>query len=295
MGLKIFLQDKLVDEKDAKISVFDHGLLYGDGVFEGIRAYNSKVFKLKEHIERLYSSANAIALKIPFNKSEIIEKILLTIRANELKDAYIRLIITRGVGDLGLDPNKTSFPTLIIIASKIMLYPEKYYQNGLEIITTSTRRNSPDVLNPKIKSLNYLNNILAKIEVHNTTAVEGLMLNSNGYVAECTGENIFVVKNNVLLTPPGYIGALEGITRNTVIELATKLGYITKEAVFTRFEIYNSDECFLTGTAAEIVPVTKIDNRTIGNGKPGIITLQLMKEFKELVKKEGVEIYKSDS
>lgn len=291
MNYKVFLNNKLVDEKDAKISVFDHGVLYGDGVFEGIRAYNGKIFKLKEHLDRLQFSAKAISLEIPLNNKQLTKAIIETIRANKLKDTYVRVVVTRGVGDLGLDPKKTHFPTIFIIAKEISLYPLKYYQTGLELVTVSIRRNHPEALNPKIKSLNYLNNILAKIEVDKTSACEGLMLTTAGYVAECTGENIFIVKNKILLTPPTYVGVLEGITRQTTMELACKLGFKAKEEILTRYDIYNADECFITGTAAQIMPVVKLDGRIIGNGTPGKITFQLIKEFQKLTKKEGTPVY----
>ena len=288
MALKIYLNGKLVDEKDARLSVFDHGLLYGDGVFEGIRSYNGVVFKLKEHIDRLYESAHTIMLKIPLSKAQMIEAVINTLRANKLKDAYIRLVITRGEGDLGLDPRKCLKPTIFIITHKIELYPEKYYKEGLKIVTVPTTRNLPEALNPQIKSLNYLNNILAKIEAINAGVEEAIMLNVHGYVAECTGDNIFIVKKGCLLTPPVYIGALKGITRGTVIGLARKAGVSVKEDVLTRHDLFNADECFLTGTAAEIIPVVKIDSRIIGDGKPGKMTLKLLADFRKLAKTDGV-------
>ncbi len=292
MSKLIYLDGKLVKRNEAKISVFDHGLLYGDGVFEGIRAYNGRVFRLREHLERLYNSARVITLEIPISKEKMEEAVVTTIRANKLKDAYIRLIVTRGVGDLGLDPAKCSKPTIIIIADKISLYPEEYYTKGLEISTVSIRRNIPEALNPCIKSLNYLNNILAKIEATKMGVPEAIMLNKDGYVAECTGDNIFILKKNTLITPPTWVGSLPGITREAVMEIAkTNLKLLVKEEVFTRYHIYTADECFLTGTAAEIVPVVKVDERVIGNGKPGKITIELMKEFKELTISTGLPIY----
>ena len=288
MGLMIYLNGKLVDEKDARISVFDHGLLYGDGVFEGIRSYNRLIFKLKEHIDRLYESAHTIMLKIPISKSEMVEAVVKTLRANKLKDAYIRLVVTRGEGDLGLDPRKCSKATIFIITDKIALYPDKFYKQGLEIVTVPTQRNTPEALNPQIKSLNYLNNILAKIEALNAGAEEAIMLNSEGYVAECSGDNIFIVKKGCLLTPPVYIGALRGITRGAVCELAKKARIPVMEEVLTRHDLFNADECFLTGTAAEIVPVVKIDNRVISNGEPGEITLRLLLDFHRLTQVDGV-------
>lgn len=289
--MKVYLDGELVDEKEAKISVFDHGLLYGDGVFEGIRSYNSRVFRLEEHLKRLYRSAKAIMLKIPLSPEEMKENVLLTLRTNGLRDAYIRLVITRGEGDLGLDPKKCKKPTIIIITSKIVLYPEEFYKKGLELITVATRRNVPEALNPCIKSLNYLNNILAKIEANNAGVSEAIMLNADGFVTECTGENIFIIREGLLLTPPPWVGTLEGITRGVVMELADGLGIKVKEEVLTRYDLYNADECFLTGTAAEIVPVVKIDGRVIAQGVPGSYTLKLMTAFHELTQKEGVPIY----
>jgi len=289
-NMKIYINGKFYGKNDAKISVFDHGLLYGDGVFEGIRSYSRLVFKLKEHIDRLFESAHSIMLKIPLTKSELMKAVILTLKENSLKDAYIRLVVTRGEGDLGLDPRKCAgCPTVIIIADKITLYPEKFYKNGLEIITVPTIRNLPEALNPQIKSLNYLNNILAKIEAANVGYEEAIMLDSLGYVAECTGDNIFIVKSNHLYTPPQCMGTLRGITRDSVLEIARKNKIPVHEHVLTRHEVYISDECFLTGTAAEIIPVVKVDGRVIGNGKPGKITLGLMKKFKELTKREGVK------
>lgn len=289
--MKIYLDGKFVEKDEAKISVFDHGLLYGDGVFEGIRAYHGRVFKLKEHIDRLYNSARSITLSIPYTKDEMEKLVIEVLRVNKLKDAYIRLVVTRGVGDLGLDPSKCPRPTLFIIADKIKLYPEEFYKNGLEIVIVSTRRNIPEAINPCIKSLNYLNNILGKIEANRAGVPEAIMLNSEGYVAECTGDNIFILKENALVTPPTWAGALDGITRQTVMDLAkNKLKLLVKEDLMTPYHLYTADECFLTGTAAEVVPVTKIDSRIIGDGKPGKVTLKLIKEFHELTKTTGVLI-----
>jgi branched-chain amino acid aminotransferase len=288
--MKVYINGKFYEKNDAKISVFDHGLLYGDGVFEGIRSYNRLVFKLKEHIDRLFESAHTIMLEIPQSKQELIKAVLLTLKENNLKDAYIRLIVTRGEGDLGLDPRKCKGKaTVITIADKVVLYPEKFYKEGLQIITVPTIRNLPEALNPQIKSLNYLNNILAKIEAVNVGVDEAIMLDFLGYVAECTGDNIFIVKQNHLYTPPQCMGTLRGITRDTVLEIARKSKIPVHEHVLTRHEVYISDECFLTGTAAEIIPVVKVDGRMIGSGKPGKLTLSLMKKFKELTKKEGVK------
>ncbi|OGR56266.1 MAG: branched-chain-amino-acid transaminase [Elusimicrobia bacterium RIFCSPLOWO2_02_FULL_39_32] len=290
--MKIYLNGKFYAKDQAKISVFDHGLLYGDGVFEGIRAYNGKVFKLKEHLKRLYHSARAITLNIPLKIDELEKTILETLKINGLKDAYIRLVITRGEGDLGLDPRKCPKSSVLIIADKITLYPEKLYKKGLDLVTVATKRNISEALNPCIKSLNYLNNIMAKIEANRANAPEAIMLNKDGYVAECTGDNIFIVMNQSLITPPCWAGALDGITRATVIELAkNKLKIPTKEELFTPYNIYTADEVFLTGTAAEVIPVTKVDNRIIGEGHPGKITQKLIQEFKILTHNSGTPIY----
>ena len=288
--MKIYINGKFYDKDNAKISVFDHGLLYGDGVFEGIRSYNCRVFKLHEHIDRLFESAQSIMLKIPLTKAQLIKAVLSTLKANKLDNAYVRLVVTRGIGDLGLDPRKCNQgQTIIIIADKIALYPEKLYRAGLVIVTVPTVRNLPEALNPQIKSLNYLNNILAKIEAGNAGCDEAIMLDSLGYVAECTGDNIFVVKNGQLYTPPQCMGTLRGITRDSILEIAHKNKILAHEHVITRHEVYISDECFLTGTAAEVIPVVKVDGRVIGQGKPGKLTLSLMKKFKELTAKNGVK------
>ncbi|MCM8786901.1 MAG: branched-chain-amino-acid transaminase [Candidatus Omnitrophica bacterium] len=287
--MKVYLNGKLVNKDQAKVSVFDHGFLYGDGVFEGIRSYDCLVFKLKEHIDRLFESAHSIMLEIPLTKKQLIDAVILTLKANRLRDAYIRLIVSRGEGDLGLDPRKCAGKqTVVIIADKITLYPEKLYKKGMAIITVPTVRNLPEALNPQIKSLNYLNNILAKIEAINCGVEEALMLDNLGYVAECTGDNIFVVERGQLYTPPQCMGTLRGITRDTVLNIARKLNIPTHEHVLTRHELYISDECFLTGTAAEIVPVVKVDGRKIGDGKPGKITKLLMEEFRKVTKTDGV-------
>jgi len=291
LGLIIYLDGRYLPEEEAKISVFDHGLLYGDGVFEGIRAYNGRVFKLKEHIDRLYESARAIALDPGIPKGEMAQIVLETCRKNNLRDAYIRLVVTRGRGDLGLDPRKCPRPSIFCIAAGIELYPPELYEKGLELVTVATRRNSPDALDPRIKSLNYLNNVLAKIEAARAGAPEGLFLNREGYVTEATGDNIFIVKNGQLLTPPSYVGILEGITRNTVLEIARDMGIPAYEKVFTRHDIYVADECFLTGTAAEVIPVVKLDGRVIGEGVPGSITQRLMARYRELTQREGEAIF----
>jgi len=287
--MKVYLNGKLVDKGEAKVSVFDHGYLYGDGVFEGIRAYNCLVFKLKEHIDRLFESAHSIMLEIPLGKKELMNAVIRTLKVNRLKDAYIRIVVSRGEGDLGLDPRKCKGnETVVIITDKIALYPKQLYERGMEIITVPTVRNIPEGLNPQIKSLNYLNNILAKIEAINCGFQEALMLDHLGYVTECTGDNIFTVKRNQLYTPPQCMGTLRGITRDTVLEIARKLKIPTHEHVLTRHELYISEECFLTGTAAEIVPVVKVDGRRIDTGKPGKITKLITREFKKLTRKEGV-------
>lgn len=286
--MKIYLNGKLVDKDKAHISVFDHGLLYGDGVFEGIRTYDSLVFRLKEHIDRLYRSADAIQLKIPLTKTAMMDAVVETLKANKLEDAYIRLVVTRGVGDLGLDPRKCPVPTIFIITHKITLYPKEFYQKGLEIVTATTKRNLPQALDPRIKSLNYLNNILAKIEAIESGTEEAIMLNYQDYVAECTGDNIFIVKDGELITPPVEVGALEGITRDAVISLAKKLDMPFYEKMLKMDDVYGAKEVFLTGTAAEIISVVKIDARRIGDGKPGALTLRLMDEFRKLTKVDGV-------
>ena len=284
----IYLDGKLVKKEDAKVSVFDHGLLYGDGVFEGIRSYNCLVFKLKEHIDRLYASAQGISLKIPMKKEEMVKAIITTLKANKLKDAYIRLVVTRGKGDLGLDPNNCSKPTIFIITDKIALYPADLYKKGLRIVTVPTRRNIPEALNPQIKSLNYLNNILGKIEAVRAGVSEAVMLDQNGFVTECTGDNIFMIKNKTLLTPPVHAGVLNGITRSVVLTLAPKVGLKAQESTLTRFDLFTADELFLTGTAAEIIPVVEMDGRMIGDGGVGSDTLKLISEFKKVTKREGV-------
>ncbi len=291
MSLLVYLNGELVPEAEAKVSVFDHGVLYGDGVFEGIRVYNGRVFRLQQHLERLYDSAAAIMLSVPLTMEELTEATLETCRANKLSDGYIRLVVTRGRGDLGLDPRKCPKPTVFIIADCIELYPEEYYENGLEVITCATRRNSPDALDPAIKSLNYLNNILAKIETARAGVPEGIMLSSDGYVAECTGDNIFLARDDHVITPPISIGNLRGITRQVVIELLAEMGIETHEELFRLLEVYNAQEVFLTGTAAEIVPVVRVDGRPIGDGKPGQLTGELRARFRELTWSEGLPIY----
>ncbi len=284
MSLKVYISGQLYDKDDAKISVYDHGLLYGDGVFEGMRIYGGKVFRMQEHLDRLWNSAKAIWLEIPMTPDDLAKAVDETVAANGLVDGYVRLVVTRGAGTLGLDPNRTSNPQVIIIADKITLYPQEYYENGLEIITVSTMRNHPAALSPRIKSLNYLNNILAKIEGLQAGCEEALMLNHKGEVAECTGDNIFLVKRGQLLTPPIDAGILEGITRAVVIELAAEAGITVREIPLTRHDVYIADECFLTGSAAEVVPVVKVDSRRIGDGRPGPVTRQLMTRFHEVTR-----------
>jgi branched-chain amino acid aminotransferase len=285
--MKIWLDGKLVDESEAKISVFDHGLLYGDGVFEGIRIYNGRIFRLEEHIKRLFDSAKAIILKLPWTQEEVCKFTCETVAANNLTDGYIRLVVTRGAGELGLNPYLCEVPSMFIIASTIKLYPDETYKNGLSIITCATRRPAPAALMPQVKSLNYLNNIMAKVEAIQAKALEAVMLNEQGYVAECTGDNLFLIKDGKLLTPLISDGALDGITRAVIIELAEKLGVPFHERSLTRYDIYTADECFLTGTAAEVIPVVALDQRTIGDGKPGPFTARFLKAFHELATSTG--------
>jgi branched-chain amino acid aminotransferase len=284
MALQVYISGKLFDKEDAKISVYDHGLLYGDGVFEGLRSYNGKVFRMAEHLDRLWKSARAICLEIPLGQAALAQAVNETLAANNIKDGYVRLIVTRGAGALGLDPNRTSHPQVIIIADHISLYPQEMYEHGLEIITASTIRNHPQALSPRIKSLNYLNNIMAKIEGLQAGCQEALMMNHKGEVAECTGDNIFIVQRGALLTPPLDAGILEGITRDAVLELAAAAGISTAERTLIRHDVYTADEVFLTGSAAEVIPVVKIDSRKIGDGKPGPITRDLTARFHELTR-----------
>lgn len=276
-----------MNKEEAKVSVFDHGFLYGDGAFEGIRSYNGVVFRLKDHIDRLYESLHTLMIDPKLTKEQMIKAVVDTLKVNKLKDGYIRLIVSRGEGDLGLDPRKCfGRPSVIIIADKITLYPAELYKKGMEIITIPTTKNYVNALDAELKSLNYLNNILAKIEAVNGGYMEAIMLDANGYVAECTGDNIFVIKDGVLSTP--MFGRLKGITREAILDLAGKLKIKTQERLISRHQVYNSNECFLTGTAAELIPVVKVDGRIIGSGKPGATTLKLLKAFHELTKKDGV-------
>jgi branched-chain amino acid aminotransferase len=289
--MKIYIDGKYYDERNARISVFDHGLLYGDGIFEGIRAYNGRVFKLKEHIDRLFCSAKSILLNLPMAHADIMTAIVETCRRNKLRDGYIRLVVTRGPGTLGLNPNRCKNPSVIIIAGKIQLYPPELYRQGMDIVTVPTTRNLHSALNPAIKSLNYLNNIMAKIEANNAGCEEAVMLNAEGFVAECTGDNIFIVKEGQLLTPPLAAGALYGITRRVVMDLAAQAGVKVSESDLTRYDLFNANECFLTGTAAELMPVVKIDGRVIGTGTPGPVTGNLMTQYHALTKASGQPIY----
>lgn len=288
--MKVYIDGKFYDQKSAKISVFDHGLLYGDGIFEGIRAYNGRVFKLREHIDRLFASAKAILLEIPMSHAAVMKATVDTCRRNKIRDGYVRLLVTRGVGSLGLDPNRCETPSIIIIAGGIQLYPAELYQKGMAIVTVPTTRNLVNAVNPAIKSLNYLNNVLAKIEAINAGVQEAIMLNSEGYVAECTGDNLFIVKDGRIFTPPLSAGALYGITRQTVMELARESGISASETNLTRYDLFVADECFLTGTGAEIIPVTKIDGRVIGNGRPGPVTHDLVTRYHALTRSVGEPI-----
>ncbi|MCH7225578.1 branched-chain-amino-acid transaminase [Haloferula sp. A504] len=288
--MKVWLDGKLVDESEARISVFDHGLLYGDGVFEGLRFYSGRVFRLEEHVKRLFDSARAILLEMPWSAGEVIDYVLETIRANQLEDGYVRLVVTRGSGSLGLNPLLCKTPSMFIIASTISLYPEECYRDGMAVATCSTRRPSPAALMPQVKSLNYLNNIMAKVEALQAGAMEGVMLNEQGYVAECTGDNLFVVRGGELRTPPVSDGALDGITRQVILDLARREGLPVSERSVTRYDIYTADECFLTGSAAEVIPVKTLDGRRIGEGCPGPVTARLIKAFHEETRSTGTPI-----
>lgn len=292
MSLLIYLDGAYMPREEARVSVFDHGYLYGDGVFEGIRAYDGRVFKLTEHLERLYEGAHHIMLEIPLSMQEMEAATLETLRRNNLKDAYIRIVVSRGVGDLGLDPRKCSRATVVIIADKISLFPQEYYEQGLSLITAATRQRCSDTIEPRIKSLNYLNNILVKIEAVQAGVMEAIMLNAQGFVVEGSGSNVFIVnKKGEIITPPTYLGILEGITRNTVIKLALAQGLQAREDIFTRHDLYTAQECFLTGTAAELIPVISIDRRAVGKGVPGPLSKKLMSNFHDYVRNEGTPVY----
>ena len=288
---KIYIDGKFYSEANAKISVFDHGLLYGDGIFEGIRFYNGRVFRLEEHLARLWDSARSICLEIPMSMRDMTQAVLETIRQNRMRDGYIRLLVTRGVGNLGLNPTQCKYPSVIIIAATIALYHESFYRKGLTIVTCATRRSNPAALNPAVKSLNYLNNVMARIEANLAGADEALMLNDAGNVAECTADNVFIIKRGQIFTPPITAGALRGITRGIVFEIAGELGIKISEADITRHDVFVADECFLTGTAAEIVPVVKADGRSIGNEKPGPITTRTIARFREMTRETGTPIF----
>jgi len=290
-NLIVYMGGEYVPLSEAKVSVLDHGLLYGDGAFEGIRMYNGRVFKLKEHIRRLLDCAKVLMLDIPLSQEELEQVVCETCRKNQLRDGYIRLVVTRGVGDLGLSPTKCPTPYVFCIAATISLYPEEMYKTGIPVITAQQRRNNPTILDPQIKSLNYLNNILAKIEANHAGAQEAIMLAQNGVVAECTADNIFIVRDGVIYTPPIYCGALDGITRQTVIDLARGAGYTLLEQEFTLFNVYSADECFLTGTGAECVPVCSADRRTIGTGNCGPVTAHILELYRHYVRANGTEIY----
>jgi len=291
MAQWIYLNGEYVSKENALISVYDHGFLYGDGIFEGIRIYNGNIFKGKEHLDRLYDSAKSIMLNIPLSYAEMQQVLIETIRKNEMKDGYIRLVVSRGPGDLGLDPRRSPKANVIIIVEKLAIYSEEAYRNGLRTVSVSTRRNVPDALNPKIKSLNYLNNILVKIQANLADVGEAIMLNSQGYVAEGSSDNIFIIKRGVVYTPPCYCGALEGITRAAIIELCGRLGYTLKEEPFTLHDVYVADEVFFTGTAAEVIAVREVDGRTIGEGKAGPITTHLLQAFRGIVEIDGIKVY----
>lgn len=290
MNRIIFMNGKLVPEDEAVVSVFDHGYLYGDGVFEGIRAYNGRVFKLEEHIRRLFESAHSIMLPMPFDRRTMVQAVVDTVKANKLRDAYIRVIVSRGVGDLGLDPRKCKESQVVIIADKIVLFPDDLYEKGLNVITVATRRNAADALDPKIKSLNYLNNILVKLEANRAGVLEAIMMTAQGYICEGSGDNIFIYSRGKLITPPPYLGILVGITRDAIIDLALKQGIKVHEEPFTRHDLYVAEECFLTGTAAEVIPVTEVDLRVIGTGQAGPVTRRLMEAFRDLTQTEGVPL-----
>ncbi len=289
--MQVYLNGELVEASEARVSVFDHGFLYGDGVFEGIRVYDGRVFRLDAHVDRLFDSAKAIELTIPLTRAEMKEAILATVRANGLRDAYVRPVVSRGPGALGLDPQNCARATVVIIVDSIKVYPEEFYLKGLKVITAATRRYSPDVLSARIKSLNYLNNILAKLEARRAGAAEAVMLDRNGYVAECTADNVFVVRGDKVITPPTHVGALRGVTRDVAMEAARHLGYEVREEVFTVFEMFTADECFLTGTAVEVAPVVWVDGKAVGQGAPGPVTLAIRQRFRAVTAAEGTPVW----
>ncbi|MGI8314392.1 branched-chain-amino-acid transaminase [Halobacillus mangrovi] len=290
----IYLGGEYVNKNEAVVSVYDHGFLYGDGVFEGIRVYEGNIFKLDEHLNRLYDSAKSIMLQIPYEKEELEEIIAETVRKNQLETAYIRVVVSRGSGNLGLDPASCSNPRVVVIAEALALFPKELYERGVRLASVSSRRNRPDVLPPQVKSLNYLNNILVKMEANQIGVDEALMLNDQGYVTEGSADNIFIVKNGTILTPPTYLGALEGITRNAIIDLAKEKGYEVKEQPFTRHDVYVADEVFLTGTAAEVIAVVEVDQRQVGDGSPGVVTNHLLSEFRKITTTDGHKVYAED-
>lgn len=291
MGLTSYVNGKFMPKEEATISIYDHGYLYGDGVFEGIRAYNGRIFRLDRHLDRLYDSAHYLILEIPMRKEEMKEAILETVRRNGLQDAYIRPVVSRGVGDLGLDPRKCKTASVVIIVDTIQLYPKEAYERGLRAITAMTRKVRPDALSPQAKTLNYLNNILARVEANQAGVDEAIMLTGDGYICECSADNLFIVRDGELWTPPAYLGILKGITREAILELAGKLRIPAFEKVFTLHDLYTADECFLTGTGAEVGPLVEVDARQIGTGTPGPLSLKLVAAFRELVAREGTPIY----
>lgn len=295
MSVQVFIDGKYYGPDDARISVWDHGFLYGDGVFEGIRVYGGRIFRLEDHLRRFYESASTILLEVPYPFDELKEILVDACRRNELVDGYIRLVVSRGKGDLGLDPRKCKKATVVVIADKIKLYPPEAYETGMRIIISSTRKNSPEAISPRVKSLNYLNNILAKIEANQVDAAEAVMLNGAGYVTECTSENIFIVKNGVLKTPAAHVGILEGITRQVVLEIARDLGIPTEEALLNSHDLFVADECFVTGTGAEMLPVVNVSGRTVGTGKPGDMTRRLLAAFREHTRVEGTPVYAAEN
>lgn len=287
----IYLDGQFVPKEEAKISVYDHGLLYGDGIFEGLRVYNGRIFKLEEHVDRLYESAKSILLNIPMTRQEMIDAHVETVRRNGFRDVYIRSIVTRGVGSLGIDPRSCPKASVIIIVDKISLYPAELYQKGIDVVTVPTRRTAIDALTPRVKSLNYLGNVMAKMEVVRAGAFGGIMLNNDGYVTEGTADNIFVIKKGVLYTPPTHVGILQGITRDTIMEIAAQTGYTVKEQVMTRHDLYIADEIFFTGSGAEVIPVINVDGRVIGDGKPGKITWHFIEAYRNLVNSTGYPVF----